>query len=204
MGGIGSGRRWNVLGRAITDSYCRLDVRRLARDGVLTLGRSVSLRWSVGREPAGSIRLYATEGGVVLDYRQRLNGGDWQARHYTVRIEHTPCTLGGSRPWFLCPAKRCGRRVAILYGGAIFACRTCHRLAYASTRESAGDRSSRRADRLRERLGWEPGILNGSGDKPKWMRWRTFERLTAEHDRLLAGSLRAFAARWGSPGLVSP
>ena len=35
-------------------------------------------------------------------------------------------------------------------------------LAYASAREDAGDRAARRADRLRARLGWEPGILNGA------------------------------------------
>jgi hypothetical protein len=51
-----------------------------------------------------------------------------------------------------------------------------------SSRECAGDRAARRAERLRARLGWEPGILNGEGGKPKWMRWRTFERLAAEYD----------------------
>lgn len=104
---------------------------------------------------------------------------------YPVRIVRTPCNLGGSRPWFICPALGCGRRVAILYGGGIFACRHCYQLAYASAREDAGDRATRRADRIRARLGWEPGILNGNGDKPKWMRWRTFYRLRDAHDRLV-------------------
>jgi len=31
-------------------------------------------------------------------------------------------------------------------------------------------------------LGWEPGCLNGHGEKPKGMRWDTFERLAAQHD----------------------
>lgn len=85
-----------------------------------------------------------------------------------VRIVRTPCHLGGSRPWFSCPVVSCGRRVAILYGGGIFACRHCHRLAYGSSREDMSDRTMRRADRLRERLGWESGIANGHGEKPKW------------------------------------
>jgi hypothetical protein len=51
-----------------------------------------------------------------------------------------------------------------------------------SAREDVSDRAARRADKLRGWLGWEPGILNGIGTKPKWMRWRTFERLAAEHD----------------------
>ena len=45
--------------------------------------------------------------------------------HYAVRIVRTVCNLGGSRAWFICPAVGCGRRVAILYGGGIFACRHC-------------------------------------------------------------------------------
>ena len=89
----------------------------------------------------------------------------------------------------------CGRRLAILYGGGIFACRYCHRLAYASSREDMSDRTMRRADRLRERLGW--GIANGHGDKPKWMRWRTFERLTEQHDQLVAQSFSPLASRFG-------
>jgi hypothetical protein len=192
MGGIGSGRYWNGGGRATTESYRRLDVRRLARDGLLRPGRAGRVSWSVAGNPAGRIALYAIAEGVVLDYSHQPHDGDWEPKQYLVRIEHTACALGGSRPWFLCPARGCGRRVAILYGGAIFACRHCHRLAYPSTRESVLDRATRRADRLRERLGWEPGILNGTGDKPKWMRWRTFQRLTTQHDRLLAVSLHGF------------
>jgi hypothetical protein len=125
-----------------------------------------------------------------LIYRHRSGGGDWKDEQYPVRIMRAPCNLGGTRPWFLCPAVGCGRRVAILYGGGIFACRHCYQLAYASSREDAGDRATRRADRLRA-LGWEPGILNGEGHKPKWMRWRTFDRLAAKHDDLVWRSMQA-------------
>jgi hypothetical protein len=44
----------------------------------------------------------------------------------------------------------------------------------------------RRAERIREKLGWEPGILNGEGRRPKWMRRKTFERLVLEHETLLS------------------
>jgi hypothetical protein len=44
-------------------------------------------------------------------------------------------------------------------------------------------------------VGWKPGILNGEGDKPKCMRWRTFERLAAEHDAFVGESLAAMALR---------
>jgi hypothetical protein len=90
--------------------------------------------------------------------------------------------------------------VAILYGGSIFACRHCYRLAYASAREDVSDRAARRADRLRARLGWEPGILNGEGEKPKGMRWRTFERLAAKHDDLVGRSMQAVMLRFRLKG----
>jgi hypothetical protein len=84
-----------------------------------------------------------------------------------------------------------------LRGGGIFACRHCYRLAYPSAREDLCDRAARRADRLRARLGWEPGILKGNGGKPKWMRWRTFERLAAEHDKFVGRSIQAAALKFG-------
>ena len=65
--------------------------------------------------------------------------------------------------------------MAILYGGGIFACRHCYRLAYPSQRANWDDRAARRADRIRDKPGWEPGILNGNGWKPKGMHWNTFE-----------------------------
>ena len=63
----------------------------------------------------------------------------------------------------------------------MFACRHCHQLTYASQSETPLDRAIRHLDRLRERLGWEPGFLNGVGGKPKGMSWRTFARLQADY-----------------------
>ena len=77
----------------------------------------------------------------------------------------------------------------------MFACRQCNRLAYRSQREADDDRATRRADKLRNRLGWEPGILNGNGWKPKGMHWRTFERLQASHDAYVSQSMRAMMSR---------
>ena len=48
---------------------------------------------------------------------------------------------------------------------------------------------------LCEKLGWEPGILNGKDWKPKGMHWKTFERLTAQHDVFMEISLSGLAAR---------
>ena len=132
---------------------------------------------------------------VILTYRHRSGGEDWKDESYPIYLDWTACHLGGQRPWFLCPARGCGRRVAILYGGGIFACRHCYQLAYPSQRETGYDRMARRADRIRDKLGWEPGILNGNGWKPKGMHWNTFEKLTAQHDAFVQDSLAGMAAK---------
>jgi hypothetical protein len=197
MGGPGSGNRWRYGAKSTTDDYRILDVRRLAREGMLRPGYWGGWEWMRDGETVASIQMRAEQDRVVLVYRHRSGGGEWKDDQYPVRIVRTPCNLGGSRAWFICPALGCGRRVAILYGGGIFACRHCHQLAYASAREHESDRAARRADRVRARLGWEPGILNGAGIKPKWMRWRTFERLAAKHDQLVTRSLQAVALKFG-------
>lgn len=197
MGGMGSGRRWYFGANDTTDDYRSIDVRRWRRDGLLDPNQSFGWQWSRHGEVVASIRVRTEPDRVILTYRHRSGGSDWKDESYPVYLDWTACHLGGQRPWFLCPARGCGRRVAILYGGAIFACRHCYRLAYLSQRETDDDRAARRADRIRERLGWEPGILNGSGLKPKGMHWRTFERLTAEHDAFVEESLAGMARRFG-------
>ncbi len=75
--------------------------------------------------------------------------------------------------------------------------RTCYGLAYEAQREDETSRLARRADAIRDRLGWEAGILNPDGWKPKGMHWRTFWRLKEEHYRLKGGALGAWAKRLG-------
>ncbi|HYW91979.1 MAG TPA: hypothetical protein VFA95_05920 [Gammaproteobacteria bacterium] len=197
MGGMGSGRRWHFGANDTTADYRSIDVRRWRRDGLLDPHQSFGWQWSRHGEVVASIRVRTVPDRVILTYRHRRGSEDWQDESYPVYLDWTACHLGGQRPWFLCPARGCGRRVAILYGGAIFACRHCYRLAYPSQRETDDDRAARRADRLRERLGWEPGILNGNGLKPKGMHWRTFEKLTTEHDAFVQESLAGMVQRFG-------
>ena len=193
MGGFGSGR--GQTGKDTTSDLRPLDVRWLQRDGLLAPGRCISLNWSRNGEEVASIQIRTDTDRVVLNYRYRSHGIEWKSIEYPVYLEWTPCHLGGRRAWFLCPTRGCGRRVAILYGGTLFACRQCHKLAYACQRERAYDRQARRADKIRERLKWEPGILNGNGWKPTGMHWRTFTRLKAEHDAYVQTSLESMAER---------
>ncbi len=199
MGGRNSGRRWRYGAKDATDDYRAIDVRRWQRDGLLTPGHSFSSKWTHGRtgEALASINVRTGTDWVILYYRSRSGGDEWKNQEYPVCLNRTRCNFGGERVWFRCPALGCGRRVAILYGGAIFACRRCYQLAYPSQRETAIDRKIHRADKIRERLGWEPGILNGNDGKPKGMRWRTFERLTAEHESVAGSALDEMERRFG-------
>lgn len=194
MGGFNSG---NHGGKSTTADMRALDVRRMQRDGLLRPGHSFGWSWIRGGETMASINIKVGTDRVTLDYRQRDRGGEWQAMNYPVRLSWTACHYGGQRAWWLCPAVGCGRRVAVLYGGSVFACRHCQRLAYKSQRETPADRATRRADKLRDRLGWEAGILNGNGIKPKGMHWATFERLEAQHDALVNQSLAGMMVKFG-------
>ena len=61
----------------------------------------------------------------------------------------------------------------------------------------AGDRASSRADKLRKRLGWEAGILNGDGGKPKGMHWKTYLRIKSHHDALVQVSFHDIGRKLG-------
>ncbi len=192
MGGIGSGNHWRLGARLTVEDMKALRIGRLASDGWLDSGRTCSYSWSLAGRPAGDIRVTAGAGHIVLQYRSRDDGGDWQDQRYPFQIDRTPCHLSGARPWFLCPARGCGKRVATFYGGAIFACRHCHGLAYPSENENSRDRATRRADNLRDRLQWPPGIMEGSGwGKPKHMHQATYQRLDAEYEHHEAVALGA-------------
>ncbi len=88
----------------------------------------------------------------------------------------------------------------------VCACRACHDLAYASTREDETGRCDRRVMRIGERLGSDSNGCRGCywmmPDKPKGMHWRTYERLLRdliqEHERredLFAESAMKILAR---------
>ena len=174
MGGYGSGRRYDS--RDTTGSYLQLDVRRLQRDGALVPGRASTRQWSRNGEGVGSINLIMKPSGLTLSYRQRSYGEEWQQMEYTVGVEWTRCNYGGERAWFLCPARGCGQRVAILYGGKIFACRRCYGLAYESQQEDRGYRALRRTQNIRIRLGGSGRMADAFPRKPKGMHWRTYHR----------------------------
>lgn len=131
--------------------------------------------------------------GMVLSYRMQSTGEVIDQR---LQTQTSPCHLGGQRYWFTCP--RCSKRVAVLYApGRYFACQQRCGLGYAQQKEGAVDRASTRVDKLRKRLGWEAGILNGEGNKPKGMNWQTYWRLKSRHDASVKVSLQDMGRKLG-------
>jgi hypothetical protein len=173
---------WTMAKRCTAD-LSGLDVRRLARDGLLKPGASFVLSWVRNGTTVASINITPDSYGVRLNY-QNLSG-ESQVKNYAVHLAHTGCNLGGQRSWWLCPVEGCGRRVALLYlgGSGTFACRHCYGLAYRSQQETAHYRTFRWAGNLRERLGWVPGVAHPMGSKPKGMQWRTYRLLTVQYQR---------------------
>jgi len=194
MGGWGSGKRWDS--KSTTDSYIQLDARRLQRERVLDRRYSFNWQWSRDGEVVSNIDIRPEQDRIILTYRHRRSGQEWERREYPVRLERTACHYGGERVWFLCPGLGCGKRVAILYGGEVFACRHCYCLAYASQRESHGDRADSRAWAIRKRCGgW--GSLFDPLLRPKGMHNRTFRQLERSYTVAIGCSEAAFAKRMG-------
>mgnify|MGYP001767349574 CR=1 FL=1 len=101
----------------------------------------------------------------------------WRGKR--VEIDREPGRLGGWRTWLVCP--ECRKHFYVLRAiGERVACRHCLGLAYKCQSETAEDRLLRRADKLRERLGWPPGVINPPGERPWRMRRSTYERLRLE------------------------
>lgn len=161
------------------------------------MGGYGSGRWQSGKKTTGQLRAFDVRkirklGDIIPDEAESMilettvrHNGIWQPVSELIRLEWRACNMGGFRVWFLCP--KCGRRCAIVYASKTrIACRHCQRLNYACQQESDIDRMIRRVDKIRERLEWEPGFLNESGDRPKGMHNSTFERLRHEHDVLRA------------------
>lgn len=184
MSGMGTRRLGCVGARDLTDTYRSIDIRRWNRDGLLCQPQSFVWEWSNQDAVSASISVRTEPTMITLSYRHQIGGNAWENANYPIGIDWTPCNFGGQRPWFLCPVASCRHRVAILYVGKMFACRNCYQLAYWSQREKAEARIARRADRIRKQLGWELGILNDKGTKPKGMHSETFDRLSLEYDAL--------------------
>ena len=191
-----------LMALGLVEEAQSLDVRRLAREGLLRPGVSVVWTWRFSGGASASVRLTAlpsadnrTQAGAV-EIGWSLDGTDLRQK---VPLTWTPLHFGGVRPWWKCS---CGRRAAwIHYRWRGWRCRTCATLSYASQNERADYRAWRRRDKIRARLGAEPGCHTiWPWQKPKGMHWSTFERLVAKAECADRLALRLAVKRFGLEG----
>jgi hypothetical protein len=72
------------------------------------------------------IQFWRDNNKLVLSYRVRRHGEEWQDIEQPTPIVWMPCRFGGTRPYFVCPGIvsgiACGRQVAKLYGDGTTSC----------------------------------------------------------------------------------
>jgi hypothetical protein len=147
----------------------------------------------------------AGAGGPFIEFVHRPRRSDRTIQRYKVRLLTTPQPFGGVRWWFHCP--RSFRKVLKLYlplGGYRFYSRQAYGLGYASQRQDAMGRAQLQAEKVYRRLNGEGNWRDDAPEKPKGMRWRTYERLSdkldyynARFDGTWAVGAARFLARYG-------
>jgi hypothetical protein len=202
MGGIGSGRYGGTATAEATASYV-FTARALAaalREGPRLTG---VIQFDEGNFPV-EVRIDISDPrGAFVELAHLTRDpreGDRLVRD-RVRLIWTVPTYGGRRWWFLCP--RTYQKTTKLYlpnGCWHFWSRQAYRLGYACQREGHFDRLRRRAAKLNRELGGEgSSTWNVPPEKPKWMRWRTYERKYEIWRRVVEKADGAFgigAQRW--------
>lgn len=195
MGGLGSGNHWRWGSRDTCESYTRIELPYLRKQGMLRPGYYGSLSWNRGGEPSGDIRFRMHENSMELIYKHRKAGAKWQEVNEHVPFAFTGQHFGGRRRWFVCLS--CRRRCAVLYGGTHYRCRKCWNLAYASQRELPHYRALTQAQNFRRRLGGSPCTDEPFPEKPKGMRWRTYDKLRQRGEALDERADKLTAAIFG-------
>lgn len=136
--------------------------------------------------------------GSYVEFVHRPRKADRTIQRYNVHLTRTPQRFGGFRWWFQCPYS--GKRAVKLFlplGGYRFWCREAYRLGYASQREDAKGRAQLQAERIYRRLGGNGHWMDDPPPKPKWMRWRTYDRQVARLEQNCARFDNAWSAGIG-------
>ena len=196
MGDAGSGKYSRHSARDTVESHRSIDVRKLKKGGWLEPGRVSSWTWCHwDGTPASSINIRAEVGRVVLEYRtQAWHETEWVDRNESVTLDWSSCHFGRDRPWFVCPGRDCGQRVAKLFSGrAGYLCRHCNNLTYNSTRANERSMAIGRASAIRIRLGSSGALTTQFPSKPKGMWAKTYLKLACEHDKNTSLGIDAMA-----------
>ena len=154
--------------RLTTDDYLHIDINYFKREGLLTDAGWFSWEWKRRGKLVDAINVTVKDDRIIIDDQD-------------IFIEWWRCPLGGKRPWFHCPS--CKRRCCKLYkANTSFACKKCLNLVWKVWHERSKKRALRRAEKVFQKVSFD---FSRKGDKPKWQRWPTFQRLEAEGEKAL-------------------
>jgi hypothetical protein len=163
----------------------KLDLNNLKRQGYVkpgksTVSKSICWREAISGEiiAFGSIYSHAespSEGGSLHIAIEELS--------QKIRLQAVPRPYGGHQWYFVCPVA--GRLSSVLWmppGARKFGSRETwgRQVAYSSQFAAPHDRAEVSVCKIRYRLGGKGriGMDDPLPPKPKWMRWRTYEKLT--------------------------
>ena len=192
MGGSGSGNRYRFDSKTMAEHCCSIDVRQLNRWGYLKPWLRYPLKWN----NESNIVIETKPGAIELFYGISRNEQPREDVHIEVSLSWSSCNYGRERPWFVCPGKGCGKRVAKLYlAGKYFLCRHCHDLAYSSQRQAKEFRLLDKAQKICRRLGVTNCDDLFGAPKPKGMHRRTYEKLVDGAQELEQESLYAVSQK---------
>ena len=115
------------------------------------------------------------KGKLTVGQRRVFVGG------VCVKIEWLPFARGRLRAFFRCPS--CGERCAVLQikDWSCVGCRRrgCFNLVYRSQQERRFGQACLMGNKIRAKLGWEPGVGYLGMGRPRGMHQSVFERLVA-------------------------
>lgn len=192
MGGYNSGgHRWGKH-RATVEACYRFDAKMLRKLLNAPPGAHLvaSFGWTGARgEDAKAQAIYRAGDSFFTLHFERI-GENEAPEAQKIAISFSPCAFGGRRVWLYCGL--CGRRAFRLFlyphfymnGKRInrFYCRVCLGLTYDQRNtKDMGTLGQTRARRIQKKLGDTSHHGEWLPDKPKYMRWRTYERLAKEH-----------------------
>ena len=177
--------------RARLESGLKLDINRLARDGIIRFGLATGpsgIKWtnSYWGDDIASGTLSANLAGDIEGwFHVKLDGGCDQRIITVARPRH----FGGRQWFFICPYRN--RRCTVLWmppGAERFASRQTfgRSVAYGSQFCDRTNRAHRGQAKIKSSLcrigGYDPEEWEFP-PKPKWMRWATYRRAEERFDR---------------------
>jgi hypothetical protein len=174
--------------RARLECGIKLNINRLVQAGAIRPGAHIESRTAWANSYDGELT-------AIMEAKIRTEEGWFRIKIQEIDLDQRinlvsrACHFGGRQWYFVCPYMI--RRVSVLWmppGARYFACRQRwgRRVAYTSQCLGPEDRADRGKTKITSRLCRMSDADPDDWDfppKPKWMRWRTYNRLLEKFDR---------------------